>query len=619
MTRTVLNPTNFAPLPEAMLQGAAARSGNVLLHSAQHSGNEFRSYLFADPVEILQAHVEAEVGDVLARMDAALCAGFYVAGFASYDSGAEGDWPLLWFGVYRDAVIFDHSTGEIEHGCLPPLQTQDLQADNAAGCAAIRDLHFNICAEEYGKKIAAIHEWIRCGDTYQANFTGKLKFQFDGDATCLYRELIAKQAGSYAAFVNLGSRKILSFSPELFFKTEEREITTRPMKGTVARGCTTKSDLSNATWLQNDEKNRSENVMIVDLLRNDIGKICEFGSVRVEDLFAVERYETLFQMVSTVKGRLRSGMGLKEIFAALFPSGSITGAPKKRTMEILHELEQEKRGVYTGTIGFAAPGNRSCFSVAIRTVTLDGKRGEMGVGSGITIGSAAKDEFAECLLKGKFLTDRDEDFELIESLLWNGKEYPLLALHLDRLMDSAAYFGFAVERPIARDFLLAHRPDCDKNCKVRFTVNRIGAMQISISSLMDSKAECRVKIAQHRILSTDRFLYHKTTRRAFYNREFAAAQREGFDEVLFLNERGEVCEGAISNLFAEKNGVLSTPPIHCGLLAGVYRRKVLESAETLRPAQEKILRIDDLLQAENVYLTNAVRGMRRVTGIVLEG
>jgi len=613
-----LNPTSFSALPNAMLHLAATKPDSVLLHSTRRSEEDFRSFLFVDPVAILKACRADEITTTVAKVDAALRDGFFVAGFAAYDSGAGDDWPLLWFGVYRDATIFDHRSGAYVRGEMATKIAQNVGESDESGCAAIRNLHFNISEEKYAEKIAAIHELIRCGDSYQANFTGKLNFDFDGSAEALYRELICKQAGSYAAFVNLGERKILSFSPELFFKTKDDRITTRPMKGTVARGCTTQADLQNATWLQKDEKNRSENVMIVDLLRNDIGKICEFGSVGVEDLFAVDRYETLFQMVSTVKGSLRPSVGMTEIFSALFPSGSITGAPKKRTMEILNELESCKRGIYTGAIGFASPENESCFNVAIRTVTLDGTRGEMGIGSGITIGSVAEDEFAECLLKGRFLTNREDDFELIESLLWDGEKYPLIELHLDRLLDSAEYFSFAMTRKIAQDFLLQHAPAHGERCKLRFTANRNGAMQIAASVLGNSTTECRVKIAHVRVDSADRFLYHKTTRRAFYNSEFAKAQSEGFDEVLFLNERGELCEGAISNLFLELDGKLCTPPIECGLLGGVYRRKVLAESVATLPAREKILRMDDLLRAKNIYLTNAVRGMRWVKEFMVE-
>jgi para-aminobenzoate synthetase/4-amino-4-deoxychorismate lyase len=257
--------------------------------------------------------------------------------------------------------------------------------------------------------------------------------------------LIDSQPVQYSAFLHGENWQILSFSPELFFRLKDHRIVTRPMKGTARRGADLMEDENIAHWLQNDLKNRSENVMIVDLMRNDLGRICEYGSVRVDRLFAVEKYETLFQMTSEVSGTLRPGVRSSDIFASLFPCGSVTGAPKHRTMEIIQELEGGPRGVYTGAIGFFSPAREAVFSVPIRTVVLENNRGAMGVGSGIVIDSRAEEEYRECLLKFEFLTRCEESFQLLESILWNDG-YSFLPLHLERMESSAAYFGFNFDR-----------------------------------------------------------------------------------------------------------------------------------------------------------------------------
>jgi para-aminobenzoate synthetase/4-amino-4-deoxychorismate lyase len=460
---------------------------------------------------------------------------------------------------------------------------------------------------------------------YQLNFTAPWRIEAPGSAAALYARLRARQPVDYGAFLHWRQgRRILSFSPELFFRVEDaggtRRITTRPMKGTAPRGRTTREDRERAEWLGNDPKNRSENVMIVDLLRNDLGRLARFGSVRAEKLFAVERYPTLWQMTSTVTAELREEVGFAEIFRALFPCGSVTGAPKVRAMQLLAELEDGPRGVYTGAIGYFSP-HRTVFNVAIRTLELQGERGTMGVGSGIVIDSDAADEYRECMLKAEFLTraqDRmEEGFSLVESMLWqNG--YPFLELHLDRLVDSAEYFGFPCERGPVRAALEEHArgfaggPEDKAARKVRLLLDSEGALQITDEFLAPGGGEervGRVRMAQTRTDPVDPMLFHKTTHRPVYAAAFHEAAQAGFDDVLFLNLRGEVTEGAISNIFVEKDGRWLTPPVDCGLLAGVYRRHLLE---TRADVEERVLYAGDLRAADAVYLANAVRGLRRV-------
>ncbi len=473
--------------------------------------------------------------------------------------------------------------------------------------------------QQYAQQIEAIHEWIRAGDIYQLNFTFPLQVRAPGSSAALYQRLRSRQPVPYAAFLHTQpNRRILSFSPELFFQIENqnstRRITTRPMKGTAPRGRTNREDLAQANWLRNDPKNRSENVMIVDLLRNDLGRLSNFGSVQTQNLFAVERYPTLWQMTSTVTGDLRPQVNFQQIFRALFPCGSITGAPKVRAMQLLAQIEQQPRGVYTGAIGFFSP-QQTVFNVAIRTLELEGECGTMGVGSGIVIDSVASDELRECLLKAEFLARPSEPFSLIESLLWHG-EYPLLELHLDRLEDSARYFAFPCNRGEVKAALLNYSSAFSnkKSRKVRLLLNSEGNPYIESELLPRTSTTSKTKIPRVRIDSQstdpqDPMLFHKTTHRPIYSEALKAATQAGCDEVLFLNLRGEVTEGAISNIFIEKGGRLFTPPIECGLLAGIQRRHILQTQPNV---EEKVLYPQDLRQADAIYLSNAVRGMRPV-------
>jgi para-aminobenzoate synthetase / 4-amino-4-deoxychorismate lyase len=603
----------YARLPARYHSLVASTPGSVLLQTSRFDAENYRSYLFARPARTLSP------GSALFdEIEQALAGGAYVAGFLAYECG-EGlnafgrcgvqstNPPVAWFGVYPEAFVFDHRTGEFEG--TPP---DELMAENAQPGSGyeIRNLRLGIPEKSYAQKIAAIQEYIRSGDTYQVNFTDKLHFDFSGSPEAMFAALAESQPVSYSAFLHGESWHILSFSPELFFRVKDRRIVTRPMKGTARRGADIAEDEAIAHWLQNDSKNRSENVMIVDLLRNDLGRICEYGSVQVDELFAVEKYETLFQMASEISGTLRPGVRYSDIFESLFPCGSITGAPKHRTIEIIHELERGPRGVYTGAIGFFSPAREAVFNVPIRTVVLENNQGAMGVGSGIVVDSQAEDEFRECLLKSEFLTRRDQPFQLLESILWNDG-YSLLPLHLERMESSAAYFGFHFDRKVILAALEDERKQlpCGARIKVRVLLERSGAVIISHAPVEEEAGSGTAIVSASRVFSGDRFLRHKTTRRQLYDQEYAQARQQGYDEVLFLNERGEVTEGAISNVFIEREGRWFTPPIACGLLPGVYRRHLLET----RPVAEESLQLQDLASADAVYICNAVRGCRKVT------
>ena len=606
----------------------------LLFESSQAAEHDSASLLFTAPLRVLVANESAELHTLFDEIERATSDGYFVAGFFSYECGkafepkaeirpGKPGEPLAWLGVYERSYRFDHRLGAFLDGDPPGITAGRYRA------ASIHDTatppvplvpRLALAPQQYAARIEEIHERIRAGDVYQLNFTFPLHADFAGNAAALYERLHQNQPADYGAFLHWKrDRRILSFSPELFFRLEEehgkRLIFTQPMKGTAPRGRTTEEDLQIAEWLRNDPKNRSENVMIVDLLRNDLGRLCAFGTVRVESLFAVRRYQTLWQMTSTVTGELRSNLGYEEIFRALFPCGSITGAPKVRAVQLIAGIESEPRGVYTGAIGYFSR-QRSVFNVAIRTLELDGNRCTMGVGSGIVIDSNAAGEYSECQLKAEFLTRMDEPFSLVETLLWNG-EYPLIELHLDRLEDSAHYFGFICDRAAAKASLLATAESFPDRAprKVRLLAAADASLNIQHEAIpaVASASHApmgRVRLALERTDSSDRFLFHKTTHRPLYASAWKTAHDAGFDDVLFLNERNEVTEGAISNLFIEKEGRWLTPPIECGLLPGVYRRHLLAT----RPlVEERVLYPRDLKTADAIYLANAVRGLRRVT------
>lgn len=612
---------HWTGLPEEARAAVAAQAGSILLETSRFDPSNQRSYLFLHPAGTIVGHKPDEIPGVFARIEAALREGFHVAGFFSYECGIHfgrdgggrveaGEVPLVWLGVYRSPFVFDHALGRFEGPAPEPFPKL-----SAASDAEITPdgLTLDIAPEEYCARILKVKEYIAAGDTYQVNFTDKVSFPVQAAPLALYAALSRQQSVAYGAFMNVAGHHILSFSPELFFRIDGGRIATRPMKGTTARGLDSVEDRQAALRLQNDEKNRAEHVMIVDLLRNDLGRICQTGSVVVEDLFSVEKYETLLQMTSTIAGQLRPGVGYYEIFRSMFPCGSITGAPKLRTMEIIRELEQRPRGVYSGAIGFISPGGSAVFNVAIRTLTMKDGLARMGVGGGIVADSDPHEEYRECQLKAAFLTRARPEFQLIETMLWE-KEFRLLRLHFDRLEASATYFDFSFDRESVLERLreLSDSLADGTRQRVRLLLSAKGGITLSHSELQDETDSVRVKLSQETTSSTDVFLRHKTTRRELYNRELTAAHAEGFDEVLFTNEKGEVTEGAISNVFMERAGKLLTPPCGCGLLPGVYRRHLLE---TRTDAEERVLTLADLETADAVYLCNSVRGMRAVKSI----
>lgn len=584
----------------------------VLLETVRTDSENYQSYLFLNPLEVLTIFSLDEVPLLFQRIEESVSKGFYVAGYCAYEMGfhfekvsqkRKFEFPLAWFGVYDQPTVYEHSVSR------NILSKQEFSISDVRFC--LSDTQDNAAFDEYAEKIQTIRRYISEGDVYQINFTGKVKFSFEGSVVALYESLKRKQKVAYNAVLQTEHGTIISLSPELFFRRSGSNLITRPMKGTAPRGKTLAEDVKIRAWLKNDEKSRAENIMIVDLLRNDMGKVSEVGSVKTTSLCEVEKYETLFQMISTIESQLHENVTYYDIFKALFPSGSVTGAPKIRAMQLINEVEQHHRGVYTGAIGFMSPKQEAVFNVAIRTIVLRNGKGEMGTGGGIVWDSKPEQEYNECLLKAKFLTEPYEEFSLIETILWNNG-FPFLERHLTRIKSSAEYFGFPFDETRIRMNLVDTATVFSKNTayKVRLLLNERGDIEVQTALLAQQPSQkYKVCVSSVRTNSSNRFLYHKTTNRNLYDRMYYIAQQKGYVDVLFLNEKEEVTEGAISNVIIKKNGKLFTPPIECGLLRGVYRQHLLETLDNL---EEQRLSLEQLFSADAVYLCNAVRGMFEV-------
>lgn len=615
--------------PAAAFAPAAAEPGAILLETQRPRPGERYSYLLRRPVDVLVARTPDEVIPALEEAGRRQTDGYAVAGFVAYEAGfaidaafagepiADPGIPLVWLGVYPGLLRFDHLCGRWSSlGAEPPewpvAEAVPGPTPDSSGVFPGALPPFSIPDGEYFAKVEQVRDAIARGEVYQANLTGAFRFSLPADPFALYLRLRAAHPVPFGAFIRTEALCVVSQSPELFFRIRGGVIETRPMKGTAARGLTDAEDRRIARGLRADPKNRAENVMIVDLLRNDLGRVCEIGSVRVPRLFEVQRFRTVHQMVSTVTGRVRPGTTPADLFRALFPCGSVTGAPKLAAMRLLRRLEPAPRGVYTGAIGILLPGGDMAFSVAIRTATVRDGRAEAGAGGGIVWDSRPEDELAEVRRKGLYLTEPPADFELLETFLFiPGEGFRRLPDHLSRMGASARYFGFRFRRERILSALDAalRRQGAPAALRVRLLLARDGRVSVETRPAVPSAsrpAPWRVTMSRVTVCSRDPFVRHKTTNRAWRDAELAKAREAGFDEVLFANERGELTEGAITNVFLEIGGRLVTPPLSCGVLDGVCRRSVL-ATEGNRP-EERVLRPDDLLAADRIVLTNSVRG-----------
>ncbi len=592
------------------------RTNEVLLKS----NNEW--LYFSNPHKVLQASRVSDVRETLQEVENLVNAnGWYAAGFVSYEAGPAFDdalrvldsdgFSLIWFGLYPEPQI---------------LQTFEVFKD-LEGLPAC-NWRPSIERKNYKAAIEKIKDAIASGQTYQVNFTMRLRTSFetgikadietdnqtgtnsvtddktekriraDEEGWQLFLNL-AKSQNKYAAYINTDNHIICSASPELFFKLDGDRIFSHPMKGTVKRGRTTQEDKIQSEWLHNSTKNRAENVMIVDMIRNDLGRIAELGSVYVPELFKIEKYSTLFQMTSTVQAKTNAS--LTEIFSALFPCASITGAPKVSTMKIISELETTPRKIYTGSIGSISPNRKAQFNVAIRTALIDKekKQAEYGVGGGIVWDSTSADEYSEALLKAHVLTERPQEFSLFETMLWTpDEEFFLLEKHIARMEDSSDYFDLPFSREKLEDFLNNLASGFNSPKRVKVLLDSFGDFSAESKEFHSDKKVFKIHLAEQSIKSNNVFLFHKTTHRDIY-----PTPESGFDDVLLFNEKDELTEFSIGNLVVEMDGELVTPPISCGLLAGTFRAYLLETNQI----KERIILKNELDKCSKIFLVNSLR------------
>jgi len=559
---------------------------------------------FRRPVRVVSAQTVEEVLPVLARIDEAVeKQGFVAVGYLAYEAAAAFDrafqvhppvkeLPLLSFGLFENAV--DESE----------LRFEDL------GGYAVGEWSASQSEADYRRSVGTIREHIARGDTYQVNHTFRLRASFNGDPRKFFFDMVRSQPSSYAAYLNLGERVICSASPELFFCLNRERIVCRPMKGTAGRGRDLASDRESESWLAASTKDRAENAMITDMVRNDLGRVAKVRTVDVTSSFDIERHPTVLQMTSTVEAK--TAAPVSEVVAALFPFASVTGAPKIRTMELINEFESDPRGVYTGAIGVIEPGRRARFSVAIRTAVVDREAGsvEYGVGSGVVWDSLAGEEYRECVLKARVLSQPAPDFDLLETMLWDPESgFSLLGRHLDRMTGAAEYFGRGFDQSgVAEDL---HRRAADLGSglhRVRLLLAADGSHRVEAIPLANdpSEAPVRLGLAASPVAVDNPFLHFKTTHREVY--ENARRSRPDCDDVLLWNEKDQVTESTIANLVAVFDGELVTPPVKCGLLAGTFRAELIERGDII----ERVITVDELPNAEALYLINSVQGWRDV-------
>ena len=594
------------------------QSEPLLLFLSTHQENKEEPLrCFSNPHAIVTTTRYDQVCCKLEELDRWIQAGYWVAGFMSYEAGYVFDdfnfakpdifLPLMWFGVFDKPLTIPYT---------PPKTLQWL--DDCAKTYPYQLTNFtdNLSEDEYIHAITEIKRYLSQGDIYQANFTFRHHFNLSGSPFGLFCNLHQSQAVGYGAYISLPDHAIISFSPELFFKSNGREIIVKPMKGTAQRGLWYKQDIAMQRQLRSCKKNQAENVMIVDLLRNDLGKICKNGSILTSRIFETVRYETLFQMISTVNGTLRENCQYSDIFRHIFPSGSVTGAPKIRAMEIIRELETSPRGIYTGSIGYISPNGTAQFNVAIRTVHVDKKTGAatLGIGSGIVADSDPIGEYNECFLKSSFITKPHKKFSIIETMLWENNEIFLERYHWNRLKKSAEYFGFHYDKNELIDRLNKEIAlfDLLSRYKIRLLLDKFGNIKIESTQIKVPQKLYNnlVTISKSNTNTGNKFLYHKTTIRDLYTSEHQSCRQEGFYDVIFMNEHGHITEGAISNIVIKKNGKYITPPVSAGLLNGTYRQFFIDTHQ--KNVLEQNITLDDLLHADVLYLTNSVAGMVEV-------
>ena len=550
-------------------------------------------YTFTQPIKELKTRDLSEVADLLAQVESYQEQGYYVVGYVSYEAAPAFEEKLA---VRKSPLLGEYLLYFTVHDRVEtspiPLTYEEVDLPSK--------WREQTSAEDYEKAISQIHHHLRQGDTYQVNYTVQLKQDLSANPFAIYNRMVVEQEAGYNAYVEHDEMAVISMSPELFFEQNDRELTTRPMKGTTKRGLTDDDDLKEAAWLEQDPKNRSENMMIVDLLRNDMNRISEVGSEHVECLCQVEQYSTVWQMTSTIKSQLREYVDLVAIFQSLFPCGSITGAPKIATMEIIKDLEPQPRGVYCGTIGILLPNGRRIFNVAIRTIQLHKGQAIYGVGGGITWDSTWESEYREVHQKAAVLYRKQARFKLITTGRISQKSLLFEDQHLERLTKASRYFAYPFDPKKMRQKIEEECQACDshQDYRLRITISKSGEMELSPQILEPlSPTFCKAKLCLQEADLQTPFTYFKTTHRPHLSL--------GEQEIIYHNVVGELLETSIGNLVLKINGKLYTPPISLGILPGIYRQHLLERGQV----EEKVLTLADLNQAKTIYGCNAVRGL----------
>ncbi|MDO4666699.1 MAG: aminodeoxychorismate synthase component I [Streptococcus sp.] len=553
-----------------------------------------KRYIFTNPIKILKTREHNQVQSILEQVETYQKKGYYVVGYLSYEAAKAFE---KHFQVHHAPLLAEYLIYFAVHDSVKtatiPLTYEEVTIPQNWTCSTSKS--------EYQKNIETIHQRIRQGDTYQVNYTIQLETELSPEESfAIYNRLVVEQQADYNAYITHDDVAILSISPELFFEKKDWRLTTRPMKGTTSRGTTLEQDVQQAKWLAQDSKNRAENMMIVDLLRNDMNRISEIGSETVKRLCQVEQYSTVWQMTSTIESTIRKDVNLVEIFKALFPCGSITGAPKISTMAIIHQIEKAARGVYCGTVGLCLPNGQSIFNVAIRTIQMHKEKAIYGVGGGITWDSNWEDEYIETQQKSKILQQRTPQFDLITTGKISQGKLIFQKEHVRRLKDASRYFSYPFDEDtlqVKLDQVIQQLDDQD-DYRLRLMLAKNGQVQIKTSPLQPLSDDFRrAQLVQQTKDLSHPFVSFKTNYRPHLT--------TGTREKIYYNEHEQLLETSIGNLLVEIKGKLYTPPVELGVLNGIYRQHLIQTKQV----HEKIITLNDLQHADGIYACNAVRGI----------
>ena len=569
------------------------------------SDEERQRLQFCAPIAVHIAHRIEQVAPVLDAVCDAANRGRWCVGFVAHEAAPAFDHALVTQAAVTPLVWFAEFAGATLLPAIPTLRTDD------EATFTLADWVSDVAAGEFSACVESIRRDIRDGRFYQVNYTTRLTAAFTGDALSFYRALQASQPHGYQAYIDAGGFQLLSVSPELFFSLRDGQVTTQPMKGTAPRGDSPEADAALAVALTQSPKERAENLMIVDLLRNDLSRIAEPHSVKVPYLFSLHALPSVWSMTSTVQAKLLPGFSLHDVFRALFPCGSVTGAPKVEAMHAIRDLETSPRGAYCGAIGVVEPGGAACFNVGIRSIWIDGaeaaRKATFGVGSGITFDSTVEGEAAELVYKSRFVQRASKSFDLFETIRLREGELVLLDRHLARMANSARHFRFTFDEAAARSALASvAREHASGDWRIRLLSKPAGAVSVEVFALEPPPANPRAIVAAAPVSSLDEFLQHKTTRRETYHLHTPPA---GIWDTLLWNERGELTEFLRANVVLEVDGKRLTPPVTAGLLNGTLRGELIARGDVT----ERTLSKTDLMRASSIWWVNGLRGELKIS------